>query len=312
MKTRLVIIMAAVALMATSCRFANHVKEIAEDIATMPVTAENVAERAENLGSDVALVTSVSDTQYVLFRQGRQVFKKEHAYRCYSIRYVQTGDDSWRASIVQSKLEEPEQPMLLTRTADNALTLTVDSIVIAVTNIENTDSTVTFDFGFDNADGPVRFDRAATLYLYGKARNMKDPFAETSIQQMLSLSLLMEYAMGDCEDMDEAYEALEDAGHDLEEAEHDLEDVARAQAFGERYADYSRLDSLACALGFANKESKADNDHLVFKVWGGLGGSKKCYARMERMSEEAATCHTAGYTVQHKPHHRGCTFTVRW
>jgi len=191
MKARSVIMIAAVALLATSCRYIRQIKDIAEDIATLPVTTENVAERAQVLGSDVALVATVADTQYVLFRQGREVFKKGHAYSCYAIRYMQTGDDSWSARIIESRLEEPKHPMVLTRIADNTLTLSVDSISIAVSNIVKTDSMVTFRYGFDESD------RTATLYLYGKARKMEDPLSENSIQQMLLLSLTMEYMIED-------------------------------------------------------------------------------------------------------------------
>ena len=305
MKTRLVIIIAAMAVMATGCR---RVLNQFSDLITYPTTAEEVADMAKDYHSDAALVVTKADTQYVLYR-------RKGGESCFAMRYVSQHrcrhDFSARGG--EFSLNEPERTVVLTRNGDNALSLTIDSLTIIVTNISRTDSAMTFRFGFDTANGPVRFDRAATLYLYGKARGSKEPLEETSLQQMLVLALGMDAMIEETdEEVAETYEVLEEAESDLEAAEHDLEQAAQAQAFGERYAEYSRLDSLACALGFANKESKADNDHLVFKAWGGLGGSKKCYARMERMSEEAATCHTAGYSVHHKPNHRGCTFTVSW
>lgn len=301
MKPRTVIMIAAVALMATSCRYVQQIKDIAEDIATMPVTPENVAERAKSLGSDVALVATVADTQYVLYRQGRQMFEKEHAYRCYEIRYVQIGDDQWNAHIIQSRLDEPEQPMLLTHTADNALTLTVDSITIAVTDIVSTDSVLTFRYGFDEPD------RSATLYLYGKARKMTDPLAETSIQQMLSLSLLMEYLVED-----ETMETIEPI--DFIEPIDSMESIGSMDSisFAERYAQYSRMDSLAAALGFRHKEATATNDHIKFEAKGVSRHTRKCFAAMEQMGEAAATSGCRVWRVDHTPHHRNCKFTIEW
>ena len=303
MKTRTVIMIAAVALLATSCRYVRQIKDIAEDIATLPVTAENVAERAETLGSDVALVATVTDTQYVLFRQGRQAFKKEHLYRCYAIRYVPTGDNSWRAQIIQTRLEEPDQPMLLTRTADNALTLSVDSLVIPVTNIVMTDSTVTFNYGFDEPD------RTATLYLYGKARKMTDPFAETSIQQMLSLSLMMEYMIED-----DYYEIDTIEEPEIPELlDIDVVDTAvSAFTYAERHAQYSRMDSLAMVLGFRDREVNATNDHIKLEVKGVSRNAKKCFSAMEQMGKAAATSGCRRWEVAHTPHHRNCKFTIEW
>lgn len=302
MKTRTVIMIAAVALLATSCRYVQQIKDIAEDIATLPATAENVAERAKALGSDVAMVATIADTQYVLYRQGRQVFQKEHAYRCYEIRYVHIGDNEWRARIIQSRLEEPEQPMLLTRTADNALTLTVDSITIAVTDIVSTDSMLTFRYGFDEPD------RSATLYLYGKARKMTDPLAETSIQQMLSLSLLMEYTMEDCDFEIDTIEMPEMP----EVPEMELDTSIGALTYAERYAQYSRMDSLAVALGFRHKEATATNDHIKFEAKGVSRNAKKCFAAMEQMGEAAGESHCRLWRVDHTPHHRNCKFTIEW
>lgn len=318
MKARTVILIAAMALLATSCRYVNHVKDMVEDIANLPVTAENVAERAEMLGSDVALVVPVADTQYVLFRQLPQVFKKDSRYRTYTIRYVKTGDDDWSARIGTFHLDNPEQPVEVTRTGDNSLKLVVDCCVISLANIVATDTVLTFDFGIDEPD------RSATLYLYGKARKMKDPLTETSIQQMLVLALSLDALIEETdsevnEGLTEADSSLADFEREMEQAERaldqagdEMERAAASKAYGNYYAEYSRLDSLASALGFANKESTADNANLYFKAWGGLGGSKKCYARMEHMCEVAGTCHTAGYSVRHKPHHRGCTFIVKW
>lgn len=305
MKTRTVIMIAAVALLATSCRYVQQIKDIAEGIATLPVTAENVAERAEALGSDVALVATVADTQYVLFRQGREMFKEGHRYRCYEIRYVPIDDNTWRARIIQSRLEEPEQPVVVTRTADNALTLTVDSIVIAVAHIVTTDSMVTFDYGFDEPD------RMATLFLYDKARKMKDPFAETSIQQMLSLSLLMDYTM---EDADFEIDTIEEPEMPEmpEVPEMELDTSMGALTYAERYAQYSRMDSLAVALGFRHKEATATNDHIKFEAKGVSRNAKKCFAAMEQMGEAAGESHCRLWRVDHTPHHRNCKFTIEW
>lgn len=305
MKTRTVIMIAAVALLATSCRYVQQIKDIVEGIATLPVTAGNVAERAEALGSDVALVATVADTQYVLFRQGREMFKEGHRYRCYEIRYVPIDDNTWRARIIQSRLEEPEQPVVVTRTADNALTLTVDSIVIAVAHIVTTDSMVTFDYGFDEPD------RTATLFLYDKARKMKDPFAETSIQQMLSLSLLMDYTM---EDADFEIDTIEEPEMPEmpEVPEMELDTSMGSLTYAERYAQYSRMDSLAVALGFRHREANATNDHIKLEVKGVSRNAKKCFAAMEQMGKAAATSGCRRWEVAHTPHHRNCKFTIEW
>ena len=306
MKTRSLILIAAVALLATSCRYVHQIKDMVEDMVNLPVTSENVSKRAETLGSDVALVSTVADTQYVLFRQNREVFKKEHAYRCYAMRYVQTGDNSWSARVVQSKLDEPEQPVVVTRTADNALTLTVDSLVIAVADIAVTDTVLTFRYGFDEPD------RSATLYLFGKVRKMKDPMSETSIQQMLSLSLMMDYMLDDSDDWIDTIEELE-----LPELpdipDMDVNDaVVSALTYAECYAQYSRMDSLAVALGFRDREATATNDHLKLEVKGVSRNAKKCFAAMEQMGKAAATSGCRKWEVAHKPHHRNCKFSIEW
>ena len=296
-------------MLATSCRYVHQIKDIVEDITTMPTTAENVKERAMSLGSDVALVATVADTQYVLFRQGRQVFKKEQPYRCYTIRYVKTGDNEWTARVIQSRLEEPEQPMLLTRTADNALTLTVDSVVIAVTNIVKTDSTVTFDYGFDEPD------RTATLYLYGKARQLEDPFAETSIQQMLSLSLMMESLI---EDSDYGIDTIEELDVSEMPEMPELPELADAGSnivlatTAERYAAYSHMDSLASELGFKHKSATASDDYIKFEAKGLKKGNKRCYSCMEQMGKAASKSGCRRWEVAHKTYHRNCTFTIEW
>ena len=305
MKTRSLILIAAVALLATSCRYVHQIKDMVEDMVNLPVTSENVANRAETLGSDVALLSTVADTQYVLFRQNREVFKKEHAYRCYAMRYVPTGDNSWRARVVQSKLDEPEQPVVAIRTADNALTLTVDSLVIAVTDIAVTDTVLTFRYGFDEPD------RSATLYLYGKARKMKDPLSETSIQQMLSLSLVMDYLLENGEDEIDAIDVP--AAPEIPEIpDMELDTCIGALTYAECYARYSRMDSLALALGFRDREVNATNDHIKLEVKGVSRNAKKCHAVMEQMGKAAATSGCRRWEVAHKPHHRNCKFTIEW
>lgn len=309
MKTKNIIVLAAVAILVTGC---HHINSQFEKLIAYPTTAEEVAERADHYKSDAALVVTKADTQYVLYhRKGDE--------SCFAMRYVSEHrckhDFTSRGG--EFRLGVPEQVLTVNRTADNALTLTVDSVVIAVSDIVGTDSTVTFRLGFDTSD------REAVLYLYRNARG-SDALAETSIQQMIVLALSMdalfeesdaevEAGLAEADSSLAAFESeMEQTERELDQAGEELERAAASKAYGNYYAEYSRLDSLASALGFVSKESRADNDHMYFKVWGGRGGSKKCYARMERMSEAAGTCHTAGYSVHHNPHHRGCTFTVRW
>lgn len=297
MKTRLVIILAAMAVMATGCR---RVINQFGDLTTYPTTAEEVADMAKDYHCDAALVVTKADTQYVLYR-------RKSGESCYCMRYVSQHqcrhDFSGRGG--EYSLGKPEQPVVLKRNGDNALTLIVDSLTIAVNDIIATDSVVKIRFGFDKPD------RVGVLYRYGKAAKTKDPLAESSIQQMLFLALALDSLVADTEEqMTEAEHELEMAEQELELVGDELESAAQQQAFSERYAVYSKLDSLASVLGFANKEAKADDNHLVFKAWGGLGGSTNCYERMERMSA-VANGHVA-YSVHHKPGHRGCTFTARW
>ena len=317
MKAKTMIIVAAVAMLATGCL---DIRRQVNDLLVYPTTAEEVAATAKDYHSDAALVVTKADTQYVLYRRACAFSKRDSIQRCYAMRYVSQHrcrhDFSARGG--EFRLDEPEQPVVLTRNGDNALVLTVDSIAIAVTDIVVTDSMVTCRFGIDTAD------REATLYLYGKARDTKDIFAETTIQQMLSLSLTMDDLMADWEDdidsgFVEAGTALEEASYALEAAELDL-DAAMATLDSavdnisnpEFYAEYSHLDSLACALGFTEKKSVADgNGHLKYTVSGGKGGSKACYARMEAMHDAAAGMHRR-CTVEHRQGHRKCRFSVEW
>lgn len=282
-------------LVLTSC---GRIKRQIEGVVTYPTTAEEVADMAKDYHSDAALVVTKADTQYVLYR-------RQDGECCFTMRYVSQHrckhDFSGHGG--QYSLGEPEQTVVLKRTGDNSLTLTIDSLTIAVSNIIATDSALNFRFGFDKAD------RNAVLYLYDNA--IKEPMTETSIQQMLFLALSLDSLIADTEEeMAEAEHELELAELELELVDDELESAAQQQAFGERYAVYSKLDSLASVLGFANKEARADDNHMTFKAWGGLGGSTNCYERMERMSA-VANGHVA-YSVHHKPNHRGCTFTASW
>ncbi len=291
----LFLIFALSILVLTSC---GRIKRQIEGVATYPTTAEEVADMAKDYHSDAALVVTKADTQYVLYR--------DHDHDgCYTMRYVSKHRCRHDFSARGQKfgLGNPKQTMTLNRNGDNALTLSIDSLTIAVSDINATDSTLTFRLGFDKAD------RNAVLYLYDNA--IKEPMTETSIQQMLFLALSLDSLIADTEEeMAEAEQELELAELELELVDDELESAAQQQAFGERYAVYSKLDSLASVLGFANKEAKADDNHMTFKAWGGLGGSTNCYERMERMSA-VANGHVA-YSVHHKPNHRGCTFTARW
>lgn len=284
-------------LVLTSC---GRIKRQIEGVVTYPTTAEEVAEMAKDYHSDAALVVTKADTQYVLYRD------RDHD-GCYTMRYVSKHrcrhDFSARGN--KFALGNPEQTMTLNRNGDNALTLSIDSLSIAVSDINATDSTLTFRLGFDKAD------LNTVLYLYGKAAKSEEPLAETSIQQMLFLALSLDSLLVETEEqLAEAEMELEEAEQELESIEDNMEYVAQKGAFGENYALYSQLDSLAAVLGFANKEAKANDEHMVFKAWGGLGGSTNCYERMERMAA-VANGHVA-YSVHHKPNHRDCSFTARW
>ncbi len=304
------IIVAAVAMLATGCR---DIRRQVNDLLVYPTTAGEVAATAKDYHSDAALVVTKADTQYVLYRRASAFSKRDSIQRCYAMRYVSQHrcrhDFSARGG--EFRLDEPEQPVVLTRNGDNALVLTVDSIAIAVTDIVVTDSMVTCRFGIDTAD------REATLYLYGKARDTKDIFAETSIQQMLSLSLTMDDLMADWEEVIdtcfvEADESLEAAGLELDAAMATLDSAVSSISIPEFHAEYSHLDSLASALGFTEKKSVADgNGHLKYTVSGGKGGSKACYARMEAMHDAAAGMHRR-CTVEHRQGHRKCRFSVEW
>lgn len=304
------IIVAAVAMLATGCR---DIRRQVNDLLVYPTTAEEVAATAKDYHFDAALVVTKADTQYVLYRRASAFSKRDSIQRCYAMRYVSQHrcrhDFSARGG--EFRLDEPEQPVVLTRNGDNALVLTVDSIAIAVTDIVVTDSMVTCRFGIDTAD------RVATLYLYGKARDTKDIFAETSIQQMLSLSLTMDDLMADWEEVIdtcfvEADESLEAAELELDAAMATLDSAVSNISIPEFHAEYSHLDSLASALGFTEKKSVADgNGHLKYTVSGGKGGSKACYARMEAMHDAAAGMHRR-CTVEHRQGHRKCRFSVEW
>lgn len=310
MKAKTMIIVAAVAMLATGCR---DIRRQGNDLLVYPTTAEEVAAMAKDYHCDAALVVTRADTQYVLYRRASAFSKRDSIQRCYAMRYVSQHrcrhDFSARGG--EFRLDEPEQPVVLTRTADNALALTVDNITIAVTDIVATDSMVTCRFGIDTAD------REATLYLYGKARDTKDIFAETSIQQMLSLALSMDDLMADWEEVIdtcfvEVDESLEAAELELDAAMATLDSAVSNISIPEFHAEYSHLDSLASALGFTEKKSVADgNGHLKYTVSGGKGGSKACYARMEAMHDAAAGMHRR-CTVEHMQGHRKCRFSVEW
>ena len=305
-------LLAAVTVLAAGCR---DIKRQVNDLLVYPTTAEEVAATAKDNHSDAALVVTKADTQYVLYRRASAFTKSDGIQRCHAMRYVSQHrcrhDFSARGG--EFRLYEPEQPVVLTRNGDNALVLTVDSVVIAVEGLAVTDSVATFRFGFDEPD------REATLYLYDKARDTKDIFAETTIQQMLSLALSMDFLITDREEVVdtgyvEAGDALQEASLALEAAEVETENAGDTFKAFDCYAEYSRMDSLAMALGFTNKESVAVGDnYLKYVAIGSKNSRKDCYARMERMSEAAKTCHCKRYVVEHLgPWHRKCRFTIEW
>lgn len=307
MKTRTLIIIAAVAVLAASC---GRISRYAKGIITYPTTPKEVAEQADLYNSDAALVVTKADTQYVLYRD------RDHD-GCYTMRYVSQHRCRHDFSARGQKfgIDQPGQPMVLKRTGDNSLTLSIDSLTIAVANINATDSTLTFRLGFDNGRLP------SVLYLYDLDHNSTvqqpnnstpiDLFAEPSIQQMLFIALSLDSLFTETDQqLAQAETDLEEAERELEIDEDEIEHVAQKGAYGENYAVYHQLDSLASVIGFANKECYRDDGHMIFKAWGGLGGSTNCYERMERMS--AVANGKVAYSIHHKPNHNDCTFTARW
>ena len=307
MKTKVIVIIAAAAMLATGCR---DIRRQVNDLLVYPTTAEEVAAAAKDYHSDAALVVTKADTQYVLYRRSSAYSNRDGIQRCYAMRYVSQHrcrhDFSARGG--DFRLDEPEQPVALTRNSDKALALAVDSVLIAVDDIAVTDSATTFRFGFDEPD------RSAVLYFYGDAAKAVDPFSETTIQQMLSLALMLDDLMADWDtDIDSGFVDAESA---LEEAEVEIEEAGDALKACDYYAEYSRMDSIASALGFTGKKTFAVGDnHLKYVASGGKGGSKTCYERMERMSEAAAdkNCHCKRYSVEHMGgSHRKCRFSIEW
>ena len=305
MKTKVIVIIAAAAMLATGCR---DIRRQVNDLLAYPTTAEEVAAAAKDYHSDAALVVTKADTQYVLYRRSSAYSNRDGIQRCYAMRYVSQHrcrhDVSGRGG--DFRLDEPEQPVALTRNGNNALALTVDSVVIAGDDIAVTDSATTFRFGFDEPD------RSAVLYFYGDAAKAGDPFSETTIQQMLSLALMLDDLMADWDtEIDTGFVAAESV---LEEAEVEIEEAGDALKACDYYAEYSRMDSIASALGFTGKKTFAVGDnHLKYVASGGKGGSKACIERMERMAESAKNCHCKSYTVEHMGgSHRKCRFTIEW
>ena len=314
MKTKVIVIIAAAAMLATGCR---DIRRQVNDLLAYPTTAEEVAAAAKDYHSDAALVVTKADTQYVLYRRSSAYSNRDGIQRCYAMRYVSQHrcrhDFSSRGG--DFRLDEPEQPVALIRNGNNALALAVDSVLIAVDDIAVTDSATTFRFGFDEPD------RSAVLYFYGDAAKAVDPFSETTIQQMLSLALMLDDLMADWDtEIDTGFvedgDALEEASLAFEAAEVEIEEAGDALKACDYYAEYSRMDSIAGALGFTGKKTFAVGDnHLKYVASGGKGGSKTCYERMERMSEAAAdkNCHCKSYTVEHMGgSHRKCRFTIEW
>ena len=292
-------------MLATGCR---DIRRQVNDLLVYPTTAEEVAAAAKDYHSDAALVVTKADTQYVLYRRSSAYSNRDGIQRCYAMRYVSQHrcrhDFSGRGG--EFRLYEPEQPVVVTRNGDNALALTVDSVLIAVDDIAVTDSATTFRFGFDEPD------RSAVLYFYGDAAKAGDPFSETTIQQMLSLALMLDDLMADWDtDIDSGFV---DAESVLEEAEVEIEEAGDALKACDFYTEYSRMDSIAGALGFTGKKTFAVGDnHLKYVASGGKGGSKACIERMERMAESAKNCHCKSYTVEHMgDSHRKCQFTIEW
>lgn len=305
MKTKVIVILAAAAMLATGCR---DIRRQVNDLLVYPTTAEEVAAAAKDYHSDAAMVVTKADTQYVLYRRNSAWSKRDGKQRCYAMRYVSQHrcrhDFSARGG--EFRLDEPEQPVVLTRNGENALALAVDSVVIVVADIAVTDSATTFRFGFDEPD------RSAVLYFYDAGVQPKDPFDETSIQQMLSLALMLDDLMADWDgDIDSGFVEADAA---LEEAEVEREDAEDALKAFDYFDEYSRMDSIAGALGFTGKKTVAVGDsHLKYVASGGENGLMDCYSRMERMSEAAKNCHCKRYTVEHKgPRHRKCQFSIEW
>ena len=292
-------------MLATSCR---DIRRQVNDLLAYPTTAEEVAATAKDYHADAALVVTKADTQYVLYR-------REGGKHCYAMRYVSQHrcrhDFSGRGG--DFRLNEPEQTVVLTRTGDKALALTVDSVVIVVDDIVATDSATTFRFGFDEPD------RSAVLYFYDNGGQPDDPFAVTSIQQMLSLALSMDALMADWDaDIDsgfvDASDALEEASLALEAVEVEIEEADDVLKAYDCYAEYLHIDSIAGELGFTGKKTVAVGDnHLKYVASGGKGGSKACQERMERISNAAKNYHCKSYSVEHAGFsHRKCQFTIEW
>jgi len=112
----------------------------------------------------------------------------------------------------------------------------------------------------------------------------------------------------------EADAALEEASLALAAADGEMGESADAIKAFDCYAEYSRMDSIACALGFTEKETVAHGDsHLKYVASGGKCGAKACRERMEGMAKAAAGCHCQQYKIAHNGFtHRKCSFTIEW
>ena len=85
MKTKVIVILAAAAMLATGCR---DIRRQVNDLLAYPTTAEEVAAAAKDYHSDAALVVTKADTQYVLYRRSSAYSNRDGIQRCYAMRYV--------------------------------------------------------------------------------------------------------------------------------------------------------------------------------------------------------------------------------
>lgn len=306
MKTRLFIIVAAVALMTTGCR---HREAPALDGFQGGVTASEVESTCEAEGYDFALMATTKDRQLVTYgwRDSLHFFT----------RIYDGSDDTLHIDHASSQSLD-DDGISLEALNDSVWCLRMRGVPKWVLNVRLGWTRVTTD----GVEFDVRFwgrpmahctfvcDDPALL----STRLLDMPEVSELVLHVVFVQLLTADKADMEDEWDDIMEELDDAQEEAEEARQTASTTLIDTVFVSHgcSADraFDRLESRAKELGFGSFElhHQAGHKGCYMQCTHGLGGVNKCLSRMEEMSKVAADAGLA-FSIKHNGDpHFACTF----
>ena len=304
MKKRTILLIAAAALLGTSCM--GRAKKMVEALVDREFTNEQLARSASDLGCQAAMVVRQGDTASVLYLDpGSQ--------RVYTMTYVsQEGGYIGRGGQYKLDTVNAFNPSY-ERRGDTAATLVIGDpeAVLEFEGIERGTDSLCFRLPME---GEQPF--AVRLKLYDGYLAGSDPLADADMQRLLVLGLTLRYSVEDItadqarndslvRGLDSVADALDRSMEELDGALAPTDSMlAVAGSMGD---EWQALVRTAAELGFHDQRLYQTRGKTTLALRGDRCGADECHERMLRLSEQAGQRGMA-YTIKHRPLHRKCIF----